>query len=189
MKPYPIIHLVSSLLFITNLSFANPVTPEDPCKAAMSFELFLPPGLSPDEVVSFQLFEEGAASNIYEIRTADGQIVYEVISTAALRVLPMAAKYACIAVIKNPGLCRYVQVAGNAIITIFRDNIKEKLSNSWAARISGDDGYASLYTDNIDEAREGQMAFETSRKETKYPWTAPSIFSYTNATKRYGDGK
>lgn len=166
----------------------TPLEEELEC-APLSFEMFLPEGLSAEDVVSFELIEMGAASNIYEIHTVDGGKFYEVLSTVTLRVLPLAAKTACVGITKNYGLCNYVYKAGAAIINIFEDDLSPKVEEFWAAKISGAKGYASLFTKTRRAARKGQVAFEESRTETGYPWQAANLVTYSNWSERLGSGK
>lgn len=196
MKNFTITSLFVLICCFMSLSsvYADNTPPEELECAPLSFEMFLPEGLSAEDVVSFELVEMGAASNIYEIHTVDGSILYRVISYATLKLLPRIAKYACKKTISNSTLCSYVHSAGSAIITLLEEEVvdyieqslKKRIENPWRVRLSGTNGFATIDAYNIQEAREGQDAFEASRERTNYPWNAPSIRSLNNATKRYG---
>ena len=169
-------------------AFMNTTPPDEVEECSpLSFEMFLPEGITVEDVVSFKVVEMGAISNIYQIQMVDGSIFYEVLSSVTLEVLPYAAKTACIGVTKSPKACDYVYKAGATLIILFDKQIHERVKTFWSAKISGDRGLASLFTENIAEAREGQAAFEDSRNTTGYPWQTVDIVDYQNRNRVFGD--
>lgn len=181
MKNLTIDFLFVLICFFVSISsiHANDTPPEELECAPLSFEMFLPEGMSAEDVVSFELVETGAVSSIYEIHTVDGGKFYEVLSTVTLHALPYAAEYACLGTVKNPKLCKYVHRAGATIINIFEKDLSKKVQKFWAAKVSGAEGFASLFTRTIEDARGGQDAFEVSRSETGYPWQAAKLVNYS----------
>lgn len=185
MNFYSLLLVLSLSFFIsTPPSFAAGTPPDE--AAPLSFEHFLPPSICAEDVVSYTLVEAGSASNIYAVKTADGKTVYHVVASVTLELLPTVVEYACIAIIKHPLVCKSVYLAGEALVVIFEDDIMQKVDNFWASRIFEGVGYSSLFTTSVEEAQDGQLAFEASADKTEFPWTAPIIRPFYNAAKRYG---
>ncbi len=193
MKTYPVIILTLFFSF-TFLSFINsPIlsenTTDTPRVLSMSYVQLLPSHIKAEDVISYELVKVGQASSIYEIKTKDGESTFQVLSIALLESLPSIAKYACLASIKNQKICGYVQKVGAALINIFKNDLSQAIEKKWNVRTMGDEGYASIYSDNYEDAEEGQDAFKESKKQTGFPWSAAVIRPYNNAAKRYGSGK
>lgn len=196
MKNFTITSLFVLICCFMSLSsvYADTMPPEELECAPLSFEMFLPEGLNAEDVVSFELVEAGAASSIYRVQTVDGTSLYQVISYAALRLLPKVAKHVCLKTITNTSLCGYVHQAGAAIIDLFQDEITtyveesaKKIINPWRVRLSGSNGLAIIDAYSIEEAKQGKSAFKTSRDLTKYPWDSPYVRSFNNASERFGN--
>ena len=189
MKNLKSILVICILSFFASSVFAfiDNTSPDEIECAPLSFEMFLPDNIAAEDVVSFEAIEMRATSSIYQIELADGSIFYEVLSSVTLEALPYVAKTACIGVSRSPRACDYVYRAGAALIVLFENELHSRVKSFWAAKISGNKGLASLFTSTLNEAREGQIAFENSRNETDYPWQSVDIIDYSDRNKRFGD--
>lgn len=152
-----------------------------------SVDAFLPMDIAINEVATFELIEADQVSSIYKITTFGGKTIYQTVSMAALGYLPKVAELVCLAVFKNPTVCTSVYYAGEAIITIFNDDISKHVEGWWGkARISGNEGIASVTTSSLVEAQEAQKAFIVSREKTNFPWQKPVVRKFSNLSKRMG---
>ena len=181
---FTIIITLTCIIFTNIKTSAHDTPTNSPCYSTLTLEMLLPSNINKEDVVSFQLLELGTVSSIYEIHTTDGNTIYQVLSSVALNSLPYIAEYACIAAIKNPAICKYVFLAGEVLINIFENQIKEEIQNYYAARVTGNKGFAYVVTDTFKEAKDGQLAFETSKKQTGYPWNNPTIDFIVNNYSR-----
>ncbi|MDF1699457.1 MAG: hypothetical protein P1U56_26630 [Saprospiraceae bacterium] len=177
-----------TLFLLVFLTFTNVKAAEAP---TFHLEVILPSEISIEDVISYELLEESTHSAIYEIHTVDNGVFYQVVSTAALKLLPVAAKYTCLGTIKNPVVCEYVYKVGSVLIELYGQEIKERATNFWKTRITGENGIATLISKSLTEAKDGQLAFEESAKKTDFPWMKPVINTYrsTWGKRLTGNGK
>jgi Sel1 repeat len=145
----------------------------------------LPQNISPYEVASCELVEMGDACTIYKIETKDGRVFYQVVAMVALNALPKGVKYACLAAIKNQLVCEWVKLAAESIIDLFASSIVEQVDKFFTTRIEGNQGQSSIYAVNMDEAKEGKMAYEASKAQANFPWQPAVIREYEDMGESY----
>jgi hypothetical protein len=155
--------ILSGLL--ASAPYANPTE-----VGTVTLASILPEDLSPSDIVSYELVERGDACTIYKIETKDGRVFYQVVAMVALNALPQIAKYACLATIKNKMVCEWVKLAAQSIIDLFGSTVVEQVDKFFSTKIEGNQGQSSIYAVDMDEAKEGKMAYEASKAQTNFPW-------------------
>lgn len=174
------------MLLLPAVSYAT-----SPSENALSKELisFLPDHVCPEDVVSFIPVNSTETSTIYRLETVDGGIAYQVISTVAMEFLPTAIEWACIAAIKNPSVCKYVKYAGQALIAVYGGDIAERAKSFWSTNVRGDKGFAHVYSNDYLGATDAQKAFQASKEQTDFPWSAPITERYRSMDYGRSRGK
>lgn len=152
--------------------------------AVVSIDIILPDDITRVDVLSIEFVDGNDVSSTYKISTCDGETIFQTVSMALLSYLPNAMQYACLATIKNPTVCTSVYYAGQAIIAIFADNIKETIDSWGKAKVTDNEGIAYVTSRTKEEAEETRLAFKHSHENTNFPWQKIVIRGFSNHSSR-----
>ncbi len=143
----------------------------------LSFSEIIPDHIPHEKVMCIDLVSQDDASAIYKIETIDGDVLYQVVSIVVMKVLPTGIELACNYLVKSPSFCKYVKYAGEALIGIYKDDVK-KMVKRWTTKKVGGIGVAKVYSKDYSGAEDAHRAFKLSKTKENFPWGAPVVEQY-----------
>lgn len=143
----------------------------------VTYEAILPEHIPVENIACIDIIIQDDASTIYKIETLDGDVLYQVVSVVIMKALPTGIELACNYLVKSPAFCKYVKYAGEALIGIYKDDIKEMITH-WTTKRFGGMGVAKVYSSDYAGAEDAHMSFRLSKNDQGFPWGAPEVEKY-----------